>query len=130
MTDEPDTSEAAKAFSQLGASKGGKARANVLTPEERQEIARNAVRARWLKAGKLKQELKQELVNSEPEASDSPPPIPFSMFRGMLRIGDVELECHVLSDGRRVFTQGEVVRVLTGGTESSNLARYLWLTHW
>src|SRR5690349_21737797 len=56
----PDDSEhipdpAAKAMSAKGASKGGRARANVLTPEHRKEIARQAVRARWMKAGKLKQ---------------------------------------------------------------------------
>ena len=31
----------------------------------------------------------------------------------------------MLNDERRVFTQGEMVRALTGGTDSSNLARYL-----
>src|SRR6267142_2492559 len=103
--------------------KGGKARANVLTPDERREIARNAVRARWAKAGKLKQPL-------EPAAPEVPQPataaspaenLPFSMFRGMLKIGAVEMECHVLNDGRRVFTQTEMVRVLTAGKGSTNL---------
>lgn len=122
------TSEAAKAMSALGASKGGKARANTLTPEERKEIARNAVRARWAKAGKLKP-LGEE--KKEPEVYEKAVPekprdtMPFSMFRGNLQIGDMEIECHVLNDGRRVFTHGEVVRVLTRGTDSSNLKRYL-----
>lgn len=31
----------------------------------------------------------------------------------------------MLNDGRRVFTQGEMVHAITGGTDSSNLARYL-----
>lgn len=35
------------------------------------------------------------------------------------------MECHVLSDHRRVLTQREVVRVLSGGRESGNLQRYL-----
>jgi len=35
------------AFGMLGASKGGKARAEKLSPERRKEIARNAVIARW-----------------------------------------------------------------------------------
>jgi len=46
------TSDAAKTLSELGAAQGGKARANVLTPEQRSEIARKAVTARWAKAGK------------------------------------------------------------------------------
>jgi hypothetical protein len=36
-----------KADSQKGGLKGGKARAEKLTPEERSEIARNAAKARW-----------------------------------------------------------------------------------
>lgn len=44
-------SDAAKALSKLGASKGGKARAAKLSPERRKEIARQAVNARWVKPG-------------------------------------------------------------------------------
>ena len=38
---------AAVALGQLGASKGGKARAAKLTPEERSEVAKKAAAARW-----------------------------------------------------------------------------------
>lgn len=48
-----------------------------------------------------------------------------SLLPGTLALGDLKLECHVLNDGRRVFTQSEVVRVLTGGRDSGNLNRYL-----
>jgi hypothetical protein len=41
---------AAVALARLGASKGGKARAEKLTPERRKEIARKAVMTRWKKA--------------------------------------------------------------------------------
>jgi len=37
----------AVALSKLGASKGGKARAAKLTPEERREIGRKGAAARW-----------------------------------------------------------------------------------
>jgi hypothetical protein len=37
----------ARALSQLGAAKGGRARAAALTPKRRQEIARAAALARW-----------------------------------------------------------------------------------
>lgn len=40
---------AAVALGKLGASKGGKARAEKLTPEQRSEIARKAAKARWAK---------------------------------------------------------------------------------
>src|ERR1700735_2854000 len=47
-------SEAARALSRLGASKGGEERAKRLSPEERSRIAREAVEKRWQRAGKLR----------------------------------------------------------------------------
>ena len=119
--------QGARDLSMLGASKGGKARASVLTPEQRSSIAREAVRARWIKAGKLKDVIAEssKVKAKQGQEAAQPPSLPFSMFRGKVQFGPIELECHVLNDGRRVFTQGEMVRAITGGTESSNLARYL-----
>jgi hypothetical protein len=113
------TSEAAKKLSELGATKGGNARANVLSPERRREIAKGAIAARW---AKYKEEV---LPPPPPEKPADPAALPFSMFRGTLKMGDMEIEAHVLSDERRVFTQREVVRVLSGGRVSGNLGRYL-----
>jgi len=42
----------AQALGRLGGLRGGKARADKLTPEQRSEIARNAVLARWAKQKK------------------------------------------------------------------------------
>ena len=53
MTGEPAASNlheknpAAQALGRLGGLKGGKARANSLTPEERKRIASEAARKRW-----------------------------------------------------------------------------------
>lgn len=47
-----DPSVAAKQLSLLGAAKGGEARAQKLSAERRREIARAAVEARWIRAGK------------------------------------------------------------------------------
>lgn len=96
-------------------SRGGKARAERLTPAERSEIAKQASRARWAKAGK------EPMLGPAAAEGD----MPYSMFRGNLQIGDVEIEGHVLSDGRRVLTQREVVRVITRGRESGALNRYI-----
>lgn len=106
MADKPETEQSMSRM-------GGKARADKLTPAERSEIAKAASRARWAKR------------DDEPAQSKSPETIPYSMFRGNLQIGDVEIEGHVLSDGRRVLTQREVVRVITRGRESGALARYI-----
>lgn len=124
MTDE-ERSEAARQLSKTGAPKGGRARASVLSPEERSDIARRAVRARWEKAGKVY----GDQPGSEHENRTAPPPsapsVPYSMYQGTLFLGDVQIECHVLNDGRRVISQREVVRVLTGGRDSGTLGRYL-----
>jgi hypothetical protein len=48
---QPDTrNQAAVALSKLGASKGGKARAEVLSAKRRSEIAKRAAAKRWAKA--------------------------------------------------------------------------------
>jgi len=54
MSNLTENSEAAKALSKLGASKGGAERARRLSPEERSRIAREAVEKRWERAGKLR----------------------------------------------------------------------------
>jgi hypothetical protein len=130
MSKKNEVKEAAKRMSATGAQKGGRARANVLTPQERKDIARRAVQARWLKAGKLKPvepagpDDGLDVISAAAEEPQAPA-APLSLLTGNLKIGDLELECHVLSDHRRVLTQREVVRVLSGGRESGNLQRYL-----
>ncbi|HTU21301.1 MAG TPA: P63C domain-containing protein [Gemmataceae bacterium] len=70
-----------KATVQEAGARGGKARAERMTPEERREAARHAVEARW---------------NAHfPKATHS----------GELRIGDALIPCAVLEDKTRVLTQ-------------------------
>jgi hypothetical protein len=121
--DDAAASEAGRNLARKGSAKGGRARASVLTPEERSDIARQAVRARWAKAGKLR-ELIEEPGPKGPKA-DEEDEMPHSLFRGDLHIGEATIECHVLNDHQRVLTQREVVKVLSGGRESGNLTRYL-----
>jgi hypothetical protein len=47
---------AAVALGKLGASKGGKARAEKLSPERRKEIAKKAAEARWAKKRQQEEE--------------------------------------------------------------------------
>jgi hypothetical protein len=128
---EEDEKQAAQAFALRAASKGGRARASVLTAEERSEIARRASNARWAKDG----DDLEDGRGMEPPASGgtvvvasdgNDPTMPYSMFPGTVPIGNVTLECHVLNDGRRVLASGGVVRALRG-TESkpASLNRYL-----
>ena len=66
--------------------KGGRARAEALSPSERTKIASKAARARW----------------DAPKASHT----------GQLRIGETSIQCAVLPDGRRVLSQRGVGRAL------------------
>ena len=47
----PEKNQAAVTLGRLGGLKGGKARAEKLTAEQRQDIARLAAEARWKKSG-------------------------------------------------------------------------------
>lgn len=63
-----------------GRAKGGVARANALTPERRSAIAKKAADARW---------------NDLPKAT----------HESTVRIGEINIPCAVLADGRRLITQ-------------------------
>lgn len=88
--EKPDkqASEAGRALSALGAAKGGRARSDKLTPAARSEIARTAALSRWSKIGA------QALARAEYGDVNRP-----------LRIGNIEIPCYVLADGRRVLAQ-------------------------
>jgi hypothetical protein len=110
-TKKRDASEHARKLGELGAKKGGRARASVLSAQERQEIARRAIEARWRKEkGPDYQPPKPAEVESavEPERGGGPG-LPFSMFTGRLEIGDSVLPCHVLNNGLRVLTHRGMV---------------------
>lgn len=66
------------------------ARAEALSPEQRADIGRKAAAARWDKGRDLLQ----------------------SQYPGVLEIGDMRLECDVLSDGTRVITQTDFMEAM------------------
>jgi hypothetical protein len=76
---------------------GGKARADKLSKEDRSAIAKNAAEARWGNDRKGKGHV--------PRAEYGSPDRP-------LRIGDVEILCYVLDDGRTVLTQSGMLAAL------------------
>lgn len=71
-------------------SKGGKSRAAKLTAEQRHEIASAAAKARWAEASGL----------------------PKATHTGVLKIGEAEIPCAVLSDGTRLLTQAGFLTAL------------------
>ena len=89
-----DEKDAAKAI-------GGRARAAKLTSQERSAIAKKAAQARW----------SEDLTEAICGSPDQP-----------LRIGDIEIECYVLSDGTRVLTQATFLEAL-GRHRKANVRR-------
>jgi len=113
----------------MGASKGGKARAEVLTPEERSEIARRAIRTRWAREKGIplddtnEQQLGTSLRETDSNAKKRGPDTLLvsarderrvSLFKGDVKFGNISVPCHVLNDGSRVIAQREVIKALTG----------------
>jgi hypothetical protein len=130
VSEKDAASKAAQALSKRGASKGGRARANVLDAEERSEIARKASEKRWAKT--KKKDAPEDAPPTELPVKKSAPPapaqddLPYSAFPGKLMMGNLELECHVLNDKRRVLTAREVVRALRGTRSNPpGIQRYL-----
>ena len=75
--------------------KGGLERAKRLTSEERSLIARQASAARWAKE-------KAAIESGLPKAT----------HQGKMLVGDVELDCYVLEDGRRLIHKRGMARAL------------------
>lgn len=155
MADEEKASKAAKALSQLGAAKGGRARARSLSPEERSEIARNAVLARWSKekSGKLVMVIEPEAeivieqadettaTTQEPveslEAVEVLPPdddlemgtqdtLPVAKYRGFLNLVGQEIPCYVLEPtGQRLIGRTATAELLSGIKGGGGLERYI-----
>jgi hypothetical protein len=84
-----------------GGLKGGKARAAKLSPERRRAIAQQAAAKRWAR-----------------QTDGAPAPRSLgaasAVRRGTLHLGDRNLECFVLDDGRRVIGLRSVTAALAG----------------
>jgi len=131
MEEEKKLNKHAKAMSKIGASKGGLARASVLSPEERREISQKAIRTRWAKAkGVPLDDIEQVLISPEKTQIQivDKSTTPISLFQGELEIGNAKFSCHVLDNGKRVIVTREVVKALTG-TIGGNLKGYLNTTN-
>ena len=101
------------------AAKGGKARASVLTADERKAIARTAALARWAakRAGSQASAPPPRSIeqpNRRFPAGPGMPVLPVALFRGALTIGDTQCSVYVLESGQRVIAQRDALRLLTG----------------
>lgn len=85
-----------------GRAKGGKARANSMSPERRRAVAAKAAAARWSR---------DEATTAQAE------------YDGILKIGDREIACAVLSNGQRILSRATVLKAMgrTGKAKGGRL---------
>ena len=88
---------------------GGVARAAVLTPEQRSEIAKKAAQGRWSNN-------KEDISLSAKKAICGSP-------EKMLKIGEVEIECYVLEDGTRVLSGRGMQQAIGLGGEAKPMGQ-------
>jgi hypothetical protein len=101
--------------------KGGRARAEALSPDEKKAIAQAAARARWSKVKDV-----TAVTATAPSTSDvaAVGVVPKATHWGELQIGDKVLPCYRLDTDERVFSlKGVVVSLM--GTEGGQLAEYI-----
>lgn len=94
------------------AAKGGRARASKLSPEQRSDLARRAVNARWAKVRGA-------------EEGISPEGLPTARYRGVLRLLDREIPCYVLDDEQRVIGRLAATEMLTGIQKQGDFESYI-----
>jgi P63C domain. len=102
---------AAVALGRLGGKKGGRARAEKLTPAQRKEIAQKAAQTRW-----------ENKIMSE-----TLPEPPFAKYRGELLLGDKSVDCYVLDTGERVISLRATVKAIANA-DSGNLGNFIGAT--
>jgi P63C domain len=105
--------------------RAGKARAEALTPEQRQEIARKAATARWA-AEKDDQDEDGSPIEIEVEETLQPTlTMPIARWRGTLRIVGLEVPCYVLDNGARIIGRTSATELLTGIRGGGALEKYI-----
>lgn len=104
MTDATEKGEA-KSLAQ----KGGKARAEKLSPERRKQIAQKAAAMRWAKMPSAMQDDATENRDND-SGNDAPHPSPFAKFGGELSLGGNPVDCYVLDTGDRVISLRAAVK--------------------
>lgn len=81
--------------------KAGLARAESLTAEQRTEIGKKAANARW--------------SNQDNDA------VKLATMEGVLKIGDVDIDCYMLKDGTRLIHKGGMAKTLGLKSEGGNV---------
>lgn len=119
MRSKKDLSKAAKALSVLGAAKGGRARSENMTPEERRDSARKAALARW---SAKEEAIVVAVVGVPDQRKINNKHLPKETHTGEFRLLN-NIPCSVLEGGTRVFAARPLRRMfgskMTGTTHAS-----------
>lgn len=103
-----------------GRARGGFARAEALSPDERSESARKAALARWAKPEEVASVEEDSEADLVPEAA-----MPIARHRGMLNIVGLEVPCYVLDNGEKIIGRTSATELLTGIKGGGALEKYL-----
>jgi hypothetical protein len=99
------------------ASKGGKARAQKMTPAQRRENAQKAALARWGKAPDEEESGELEILARED--------LPVAKYKGTLPLMDLAIPCYVLDTGQRVIGRTSMTEMLTGIKGGGGFEKYI-----
>lgn len=105
--------------------RGGRARAESLSPEERREIARRAAAARWEKPAEQDQDTDEPEDDLVEEILDPIPAMPIARWRGTLNIVGLEVPCYVLNDEQKIIGRTSATELLTGIKGGGALEKYI-----
>ena len=108
-----------------GRAKGGVARAEKLTKEERSEIARNAVQTRWARVRAIAAQKDEEHSVADAETIIPDSAMPIARWRGTLNLVGIEVPCYVLDNGLKVIGRTSAAEVLTGIKGGGGLEKYI-----
>jgi hypothetical protein len=100
--------------------KGGFARAQSLSPEQRAESARKAALARWAKSDDDTNPQLDDDEVLEPEAA-----MPIARWRGTLNIVGLDVPCYVLDNGEKIIGRTSATELLTGIRGGGALEKYI-----
>ena len=118
-----------------GQSRGGKARAESLSPEARVAIARKAAAARWApktlpvdheayEAAGGRHEDADRIVGIKDMTQEEVDRLPFAKWRGHIDLGGNQIDCYVLNDETRVLSSGSTTKAIAD-VERGSLQDYI-----
>jgi hypothetical protein len=103
--------------------RGGYARAEALSAEERSTIAQRAAQARWSKPEPA--ETDDLIEEAQEEVLDPISAMPIARWRGTLNIVGLEVPCYVLDDGQKIIGRTSATELLTGIKGGGALEKYI-----